>query len=49
MAKHCFMYFNYYEATGLGDDSDEMRIPLNYRIEFTPYKVSMILSIKFEA
>ena len=42
--KHCFMHYNY-EAIGVGDDSDEMKIPSNYMIEFTPYKVSVILSI----
>ena len=42
--KHCFIQYNS-EAIGLGNDSDEMRIPSNYMIEYTPYKVSMILFI----
>ena len=44
------MQYNY-EAIGLGDDSDEMRIPSNYMIEFIPYnyKVSVILSINLAA
>ena len=34
--KHCFMHYNY-EAIGVGDDSDEMKIPSNYMIQFILY------------